>query len=102
MLEQLPEAKQRTGRLSQGGPITTASGLVFIAATNDRRIRAFDSSSGRELWVARLDMSAHAVPITYGGRSGRQYVAVMAAGASAIDDPSPPGAEAIVAFALPD
>jgi len=100
--EQLPEAKQRTGRLSQGGPITTASGLVFIAATNDRRIRAFESRTGRELWVARLDMSAHAVPVTYAGRSGKQYVAVMAAGASAIDDPSPPGAEAIVTFALPD
>lgn len=45
-------------------------------------------------------MSAHAVPITYQGKDGRQYVAVVAAGASALDDPAPPGAEALVVFAL--
>jgi len=99
--EQLPEAKQRTGRLNLGGPITTASGLVFIAASNDRRVRAFDSRTGRELWTDRLDMSAHAVPITYQGRDGKQYVAVVAAGASALDDPAPAGTEALVVFALP-
>jgi len=99
--EQLPEAKQRTGRLNLGGPITTASGLVFIAATNDRRFRAFDSRNGRELWVTRLAMNAHAVPITYQGRDGKQYVAVAAAGASALDDPAPPGSEALVVYALP-
>jgi quinoprotein glucose dehydrogenase len=99
--EQLPEGKQRTGRLNLGGPITTASGLVFIAATNDRGFRAFDSRTGRELWMARLDMNAHAVPITYQGRDGKQYVAVVAAGASALDDPAPAGAEALVVFALP-
>ena len=99
--EQLPEAKQRTGRLNLGGPITTASGLVFIAASNDRRFRAFESRTGRELWVARLDMNAHAVPITYQGGDGKQYVAVVAAGASALDDPAPAGSEALVVFALP-
>jgi quinoprotein glucose dehydrogenase len=99
--EQLPEGKQRTGRLNLGGPITTASGLVFIAASNDRRFRAFESRTGRELWVARLEMNAHAVPITYQGRDGKQYVAVVAAGASALDDPAPPGAEALVVYALP-
>lgn len=99
--EQLPEGKQRTGRLNMGGPITTASGLVFIAASNDRRFRAFDSRSGKELWVTRLEMNAHAVPITYQGRDGKQYVAVAAAGASALDDPAPPGSEALVVYALP-
>ena len=97
----LPEGKQRTGRLNMGGPITTASGLVFVGASNDRRFRAFASRTGEELWVARLDMSAHAVPITYLGRDGRQYVAVTASGAAAIDSPSPPDADAIVVFALP-
>jgi quinoprotein glucose dehydrogenase len=53
------------------------------------------------LWLTRLEMSAHAVPVTYQGRNGKQYVAVSAAGASALDDPAPAGAEALVAFALP-
>jgi glucose dehydrogenase len=99
--EQLPEAKQRTGRLNSGGPITTAGGLVFIGATNDRRIRAFNSRTGAELWSARLELSAHAVPITYMGANGKQYVAIAAAGAAAIDDPDPPDAQALVAYSLP-
>lgn len=99
--EELAEEKQRTGRINFGGPIATAGGLVFIGASNDRRFRAFDSRTGEELWVTRLPMSAHAVPITYRGSDGRQYVAVVAAGASAVDDPSPPEAQALVVFALP-
>jgi quinoprotein glucose dehydrogenase len=99
--EELPAERQRTGRLGVGGPITTASGLIFIGATNDRRFRAFDSRTGAELWVTRLRMSAYAVPITYRGRDGRQYVAVVAAAASALDDPSPDDAQALVTFALP-
>ena len=100
--EELPEGKQKTGRLSFGGPITTAGGLVFIGATNDRRFRAFDSKTGEELWVTRLDMSARAVPITYLGKDGRQYVAVTASGASSVDTPSPPEDRALIAFALPE
>jgi quinoprotein glucose dehydrogenase len=99
--EELPEAKQRTGRLNMGGPIATASGLVFIGASNDRRFRAFDSRTGQELWVTTLDMSAHAVPITYQGSNGTQYVAIVAAGRSALDDDSPEGTDALVVFALP-
>jgi quinoprotein glucose dehydrogenase len=98
--EELPDAQQRTGRLNMGGPITTASGLLFIGASNDRRFRAFDSRSGKELWVTRLDMSAHAVPITYAGRNGTQYVAVVAAGRSALNDEHPEGMDALVVFAL--
>ena len=99
--DELPEAKQRTGRLNLGGPIVTAGGLVFIGASNDKRFRAFDAKTGKELWVTKLDMSAHAVPITYQGRNGKQYVAITAAGASALDDPMPTGSEALVVFALP-
>ena len=100
--EELPPAKQRTGRLNMGGPITTASGLVFIGASNDHRFRAFDSRTGKELWVSpRLAMSAHAVPITYLGRDGKQYVAVVAAGQSALDDKGPAGGEELVVYALP-
>jgi quinoprotein glucose dehydrogenase len=99
--EQLPEGKQRTGRLNMGGPITTSGGLVFIGASNDRRFRAFDSRTGVELWTAELQMSAHAVPITYQANNGKQYVAVVAAGAGAIDNPDPPDAQALVVYALP-
>jgi quinoprotein glucose dehydrogenase len=99
--DELPEGKKNTGRLSMGGPIATAGGLVFIAATNDKRFRAFDSKTGKELWGAKLEMSAHAVPITYQGKNGKQYVAVVAGGASALDDPEPPGKEALVVFTLP-
>jgi quinoprotein glucose dehydrogenase len=98
---ELPAARQRTGRLNMGGPITTASGLLFIGASNDRRFRAFNSRTGEELWVATLDMSAHAVPITYMGRDGKQYVAITAAGRSALDDDYPDGTDAVVVFALP-
>src|SRR4029077_11871432 len=53
--EELPEGKKNTGRLNLGGPIATAGGLVFIGATNDRRFRAFESKTGRELWSVKLD-----------------------------------------------
>ena len=99
--DELPEEKQRTGRLNFGGPITTAGGLVFIGASNDRRFRAFDSLTGSELWVERLRMSAHAVPISY-EVDGKQYIAVVAGGQRGdVDDPGPEGAEAVVVFALP-
>ena len=93
--------KQRTGRLNIGGPIATAGGLVFIGATNDRRLRAFNSRTGTELWSTRLELNAHAVPVTYMGSDGKQYVAITAAGAAAIDDPDSPEAPALVAYSLP-
>jgi glucose dehydrogenase len=99
--DELPEGKRNTGRLNMGGPMVTAGGLVFIGASNDRRFRAFDSRTGKELWTAKLAMSAHAVPITFLGKNGKQYVAVTAAGASALDDPPPAGADALVVYALP-
>jgi quinoprotein glucose dehydrogenase len=99
--EQLPEHRRRTGRLNAGGPIATAAGLVFIGATNDRRFRAFDSRTGNELWVTELPLSAHAVPITFGGADGRQYVAVVAAGRLAMDGPGAADAQSLIAYALP-
>jgi glucose dehydrogenase len=69
-----------TGTLNRGGPIATAGGLVFIAASQDARFRAFDARTGKVLWVADLTENGRAVPITYQGRSGRQYVAIMAGG----------------------
>jgi glucose dehydrogenase len=76
--DQLPPEKQRTGRPPLAGAITTASGLLFIASTDDNRFRAFETKSGRELWVTRLERRGNADPITYQGRNGKQYVVVVA------------------------
>ncbi len=56
----------------------TAGGLVFIGATSDNRFRAFDSKTGKELWVAKLERTANANPMSYQGKNGKQYVAVIA------------------------
>ncbi len=69
-----------TGAPNIGGSIATAGGLVFIGATNDSRFRAFDSKTGKLLWEGELEASGHTSPITYMGRDGRQYVALMATG----------------------
>src|ERR1700682_5461617 len=72
-----------TGTLSLGGSIATAGGLVFIGATNEARFRVFDSKAGKVLWEAKLEANGHSSPMTYMGRDGRQYVALMAAGGGA-------------------
>jgi quinoprotein glucose dehydrogenase len=76
--EQLPPGKQNTGRPALAGPIVTGSGLVFVASTDDNRFRAIDAKTGKELWVTKLDRRGNADPITYQGRNGKQYVAVVA------------------------
>lgn len=89
-----------TGSLNLGGSLTTAGGLVFIGATNDSRFRAFGSRNGKLLWETKLEASAHSSPISYMGRDGRQYVAVMAAGGGAFLGGGL--SNTLVAFALPD
>jgi quinoprotein glucose dehydrogenase len=83
-----------------GGPITTGSGLTFIAATTDDYLRAFDTATGEELWRGRLPYSGQATPMTYRLRpDGRQFV-VVAAGGHMLFGKEP--GDALVAFALPD
>ena len=96
--ELLPEEKQRVGTPTVGGAIVTAGGLVFIGATTDRRFRAFDSRTGEELWSAAFDYNVEAVPITYAGNDGRQYVA---ANVSAPATGQQRGNERLIVFALP-
>lgn len=78
LTEALPEGKRNTGGSGSAGPTVTAGGLVFVGATNDRRFRAFDSKTGRELWVTKLDGVVNANPMTYRAKNGKQYVAVVA------------------------
>lgn len=88
----------QTGTPNIGGTIVTASGLIFIGSTIDRRFHAFDERNGAELWTTTLDASAHATPMTFLGRDGRQFVVVAAGGDGLLV--SPPGSK-VVAFALP-
>lgn len=107
--EELGEGKQDTGSNNTfGGPIVTAGGLVFIGATSDRYFRAFDAGNGNILWQKRLDYAPMTVPVTYRGKDGKQYVAIIAAG-SGFGGPAPRGAdgkplnnESVIAFALPE
>jgi quinoprotein glucose dehydrogenase len=80
-----------------GGAIATAGGLVFMAATIDRQLRAFDIDTGREIWRAELPASGKATPMTYRGADGRQYVVIAAGG----DGETWGAGDSIVAFALP-
>jgi len=95
----------KTGVPNLGGSIATAGGLVFIAGTNDSRFRAFDSRTGKELWVARLEANGHATPMTFlGKKTGRQFVVIAAGGAGFFGTQDMPEAasDTLDAFALPE
>jgi quinoprotein glucose dehydrogenase len=100
-LAELGELGLKTGTRNLGGNIATAGGLVFIAATNDRRFRAFDAKTGAELWVTELPASGHATPITYMGKDGKQYVVIAASGGTAIGN-GLAISDALIAFRLPN
>ncbi|MBV8905173.1 MAG: pyrroloquinoline quinone-dependent dehydrogenase [Acidobacteriia bacterium] len=97
--ESLPEGKQNTGRPNLGGSMATAGGLVFIGATDDSRFRAFESKTGKELWVTKIDAGAHSAPVTYLGKDGKQYVVIAAAGGGFTGDRT--SGDAVIAFRLP-
>ena len=72
----------------RGGAVATASGLLFIGATDDQRFHAYESKSGKLLWEAKLPANGYANPITYMGKDGKQYVVITAQ-------------ETVVAYRLP-
>ena len=86
--DQLPAGKQDTGRPIRAAAITTASGVLFVAGTDDSRLRAFETATGREVWTGRLARPGNANPMTYQGGGGKQYVAIAAT-------------DTLVVFALP-
>ena len=88
--------KKGTGTENYGGPIVTASGLLFIAATKDGQFRAFDKKTGKLLWETTLPAAAFATPSTY-QVNGKQYV-VLACGGTKLGTKK---GNQYVAFALP-
>jgi quinoprotein glucose dehydrogenase len=100
-LGEYPELTARgipsTGTENYGGPVVTATGLIFIGATADETIRAFDKDTGEILWQAKLPFGGNATPSVY-SVNGRQYVVISAGGAKS----GRPAGGSIVAFALPE
>jgi quinoprotein glucose dehydrogenase len=86
------------GTPNNGGPLVTAGGLIFIAATTDNLIRAVDLASGKTVWRDVLPAGGQATPMTY-EMNGRQYLAIMAGGHHFMETPV---GDALVAYALPD
>lgn len=93
----LPKLPADSGMVNLGGAFTTASGLVFIGATLDAYVRAFDVETGRELWKYKLPAGGKATPMTYLGADGRQYVVISAGGDGKVWGK----ADSVLAFALP-
>jgi quinoprotein glucose dehydrogenase len=88
---------RRIGTPTFGGPLATASGLVFIGAALDDYLRAFDAKTGAELWTGRLPSAGIATPTSYLWQ-GRQYVVI---GAGGHGEAGAPAGDTLVAFALP-
>ncbi|WP_339758945.1 PQQ-binding-like beta-propeller repeat protein [Algoriphagus aquimarinus] len=85
-----------TGTENYGGPVVTAGGVLFIAATKDSKIRAFDKETGVILWEAKLPASGHATPAVY-EMGGKQFLVIACGGGKGTKS-----GDAYVAFALPD
>jgi quinoprotein glucose dehydrogenase len=88
----------KMGVPSLGGPIMTASGVAFLTSTLDDYIRAYDVTTGRQLWQARLPAGGQATPMSYEGADGRQYVVAVAGGHGTLG--TKPGDD-VIAYALP-
>ena len=93
-----PPIGLKIGTPNMGGPLVTASGLVFIGAAMDNYLRSFDADSGEELWKGRLPAGPQATPMSY-AFEGRQYVVIAAGGHPDLDITQ---GDYVVAFALPD
>jgi hypothetical protein len=90
----------KTGIYNLGGSIATAGGLVFIGGTVDRRFRAFDARTGKELWVEKLESNAHATPMTYWGNKTKKQFVVIAVGPGGYFNPDLTAPTVLAAYAL--
>jgi len=98
--DDLPTDRQNTGRVNLGNPMVTAAGLAFVGATDDSRFRAFETATGKLLWEVKLPATASSGPVSYRGRDGRQYIAVVATGGNNAGVPA--SADDVTAFAVQD
>jgi quinoprotein glucose dehydrogenase len=87
----------RMGVPTLGGPIVTAGGVAFLSGTLDYYLRAYDVSTGREIWRSRLPAGGQATPMTYQAADGRQFVVVVAGGHGSLG--TAPG-DSVIAYAL--
>src|SRR5438093_2046953 len=81
--QQVAKIPAQWGSPSLGGPIVTAGGVVFIGASLDRWLHAYDVETGRELWKGPLPESGKATPMSYQLQSGRQFVVIAVGGGGA-------------------
>lgn len=88
---------QATGAVTVSGPIVTASGLLFTGGGMEPLLRAFDVTTGREIWQGKLPVAAQSTPMTY-ELNGRQFVVIAAGGHGSLAQPL---GDSLVAFALP-
>jgi len=88
----------KMGVPSLGGPLLTAGGIAFLSGTLDNYLRAYDVSSGKELWQGRLPAGGQATPVSYIGQDGRQYVVVAAGGHGSLGTKA---GDSVIAYALP-
>ncbi|MDR6634415.1 glucose dehydrogenase [Phyllobacterium sp. 1468] len=86
------------GSITLGGPVITASGLIFIGASMDSMVRALDLATGKVLWKSLVSAPAVALPAVYEYK-GKQYVVFAAGGNSIL---TPKVSDEIIAFALPN
>ena len=100
-LGEYPELKEKgipaTGTENYGGPVVTAGGVLFIAASRDGMLRAFNKYNGRLLWEHKLPAPGFATPSVY-EVNGKQYL-VIACGGGKLKTKT---GDAYLAFALPD
>lgn len=87
-----------TGIFNIGGNIVTAGGVIFMGATADDYLRAFDERTGKQLWRARLPAGGQATPMSYRGADGRQYVVIAAGGHGGLRTRQ---GDYVMAYALP-
>lgn len=80
-----------------GGPIVTAGGVAFLGATIDNYLRAYDVTTGEEIWTQRLPAGGQATPMTYMA-NGRQYVVHVAGGHGSVGTKA---GDYVIAYALP-
>ncbi len=88
------------GMPTMGGPLVTGGGLTFFHGTLDFYTRALDSNTGEELWRGRLPVGGQGAPMSYIGEDGRQYIVVVAGGATRTGTNEGRG-DYVIAYALP-